>query len=142
MPQIGDLLMSAVGTIGEIMVIENDDEFYFKDGNIVWFKEFKSLDTNYLRFALTAFVEKIKSLAIGAAYSALTIEKLNKYKISFPKSKAEQQTIVQKLDALSAKTKKLEAIYQQHINDLEELKKSVLQKAFNGELKTIKSLAA
>lgn len=134
--------MSAVGTIGEIMVIENDDEFYFKDGNIVWFKEFKSLDTNYLRFALTAFVEKIKSLAIGAAYSALTIEKLNKYKISFPKSKAEQQTIVQKLDALSAKTKKLEAIYQQHINDLEELKKSVLQKAFNGELKTIKSLAA
>jgi hypothetical protein len=37
---------------------------------------------------------------------------------------------------LSEKTKKLEAIYQQHINDLEELKKSILQKAFNGELNT------
>jgi type I restriction enzyme S subunit len=48
----------------------------------------------------------------------------------------EQQTIVQKLDALSIETKKLETIYQQKINDLEELKKSVLQKAFNGELKT------
>ena len=35
----------------------------------------------------------------------------------------------------SAETKKLEAIYQQKINDLEELKKSVLQKAFAGELK-------
>ena len=46
----------------------------------------------------------------------------------------EQQTIVQKLDALSSETKKLEAIYQQKINDLEELKKSVLQKAFSGEL--------
>jgi len=45
-----------------------------------------------------------------------------------------QQTIVKKLDALSAETKKLEAIYQQKIEDLEELKKSVLQKAFNGEL--------
>ena len=33
-------------------------------------------------------------------------------------------------------TKKLEAIYQQKINDLKELKKSVLQKAFSGELKT------
>ena len=66
-PQIGDLLMSAVGTIGEIMVIENEDEFYFKDGNIVWFKDFQRLDTNYLKYALTAFVEKIKSLAIGAA---------------------------------------------------------------------------
>ena len=137
-PQINDLLMSAVGTIGEIMVIENDDEFYFKDGNIVWFKEFKSLDTNYLKFALTAFVEKIKSLAIGAAYSALTIEKLNKYQISFPKAIEEQQVIVQKLNILSAETKKLEAIYHQKINDLEELKKSVLQKAFSGELKTDK----
>ncbi len=47
----------------------------------------------------------------------------------------EQQTIVAKLDALSTETKKLEAIYQQKINDLEELKKSVLQKAFSGELK-------
>ncbi len=133
-PQINDLLMSAVGTIGEIMVIENNDQFYFKDGNIVWFKEFKSIDTNYLKFALTAFVEKIKSLAIGAAYSALTIEKLNKYQISFPKTIKEQQAIVQKLNTLFAETKKLEAIYQQKLNDLEELKKSVLQKAFTGEL--------
>jgi len=133
-PQINDLLMSAVGTIGEIMVIENDDEFYFKDGNIVWFKEFKSLDTNYLKFALIAFVEKIKSLAIGSAYSALTIEKLNKYKISFPRTLEEQQNIVQKLDALSSETNKLEAIYQKKIEDLEELKMSILQKAFNGEL--------
>jgi len=139
-PQINDLLMSAVGTIGEIMVIENNDQFYFKDGNIVWFKEFKSIDTNYLKFALTAFVEKIKSLAIGAAYSALTIEKLNKYQISFPKTIKEQQAIVQKLNALFAETKKLEAIYQQKLNDLEELKKSVLQKAFSGELKTATAL--
>lgn len=133
-PQIGDLLMSAVGTIGEIMVIENEDEFYFKDGNIVWFKDFQRLDTNYLKYALTAFVEKIKSLAIGAAYSALTIEKLNKYEIAFPKTKEEQQTIVRQLDALRAKTQKLEAVYQKKIADLEELKKSILQKAFAGEL--------
>ena len=45
-----------------------------------------------------------------------------------------QQTIVQKLDALSAETKKLEGIYQKQIEDLEELKKSILQKAFEGEL--------
>ena len=47
----------------------------------------------------------------------------------------QQQAIVQKIDALSTETKKLEAIYQQKLNDLEELKKSVLQKAFAGELK-------
>jgi type I restriction enzyme S subunit len=46
----------------------------------------------------------------------------------------EQNRIVVKLDALSTETKKLEAIYQQKLNDLEELKKSILQKAFKGEL--------
>jgi len=46
----------------------------------------------------------------------------------------EQKSIVAKLDALSAETKKLEGIYEQKLADLEELKKSVLKKAFNGEL--------
>lgn len=55
---------------------------------------------------------------------------------------SEQQAIVQKLDALSAETKKLANIYQQKINDLEELKKSILQKAFSGELRTSKEVAA
>lgn len=133
-PQIGDLLMSAVGTIGEIMVIENENEFYFKDGNIVWFKDFKRIDINYLKYALTAFVEKIKSLAIGAAYSALTIEKLNKYQISFPNSIKDQQSIVHKLDALKFYINKLETIYQQKVDCMEGLKKSILQKAFTGKL--------
>ena len=62
-------------------------------------------------------------------------EHLFAYKLKLPSIK-EQQIIVQKLEALSNETKKLEAIYQQKINDLEELKKSVLQKAFSGELKT------
>ena len=42
--------------------------------------------------------------------------------------------IVRKIKELSNETKKLETIYQQKLNDLEELKKSILQKAFNGEL--------
>ena len=54
---------------------------------------------------------------------------------SYPKSVKEQKDLIQKFETLSIETKKLEAIYQQKINDLEELKKSVLQKAFAGELK-------
>lgn len=46
----------------------------------------------------------------------------------------EQKEIVKKLGALSAETKKLEKIYEQKLADLEELKKSVLSKAFQGEL--------
>jgi type I restriction enzyme S subunit len=54
--------------------------------------------------------------------------------LSFPKSITEQKSIVAKLDALSTQTKKLESIYKQKITDLEELKKSVLKKAFSGSL--------
>lgn len=54
----------------------------------------------------------------------------------------EQQAIVRQLDTLSSETKKLESIYQQKINDLEELKKSILQKAFSGQLKTTKEVVA
>lgn len=133
-PKIGDLLLSAVGTIGEIMVIENENEFYFKDGNIVWFKDFKKLDTKYLKYALTAFVENIKNLAIGAAYSALTIEKLNRYKIGFPKTIDEQKKIGCQIDAFRTEIQQLETIYLQKIDALDELKKSILQKAFEGEL--------
>lgn len=60
--------------------------------------------------------------------------------IFYRPSLKEQQTIVQKLDTLSVETKKLEAIYTQKLNDLDELKKSVLQKAFSGELKTATAL--
>jgi type I restriction enzyme, S subunit len=83
---------------------------------------------------------KLDDYVSGMAQPKLNQAMLNKIPIPFPPL-AEQQSIVQKLDALSAQTKKLEAIYQQKLNDLEELKKSILQKAFSGELKTVEMLA-
>lgn len=133
-PMIGDILMTAVGTIGEIYVVKNEEEFYFKDGNILWFKNFDSVNPYFLKFVLMSFVEQINKLSKGSAYSALTIEKIEKHKIFLPKSLAEQKLIVKKLDTLSEQTKKLEEVYKKKLADLEELKKSVLKKAFSGEL--------
>lgn len=65
--------------------------------------------------------------------SAIYFKNLSVMPIKVPSVK-EQQRIVAKLDNLSAKTKKLEVIYTQKLDDLEELKKSILQKAFDGEL--------
>ncbi|MFH1201227.1 MAG: restriction endonuclease subunit S [bacterium] len=132
-PVVGDILMTAVGTIGEIYVVKNNGEFYFKDGNVLWFKDFNSVDPNFLKFVLMSFVEQIKKLSKGSAYSALTIEKIEKHKIFLPPL-SEQKAIVKKLDEFSKQTKKLEAIYKQKLADLEELKKSVLRRAFNGNL--------
>jgi len=99
------------------------------------------IDTGFLNLLLTSKFYKDQLLFTGeqgATRQAITKAQLEVFRISFPPLKT-QQTIVQKLDALNAETKKLEIIYHKKINDLEELKKSVLQKAFSGELKTEKS---
>jgi len=80
---------------------------------------------------------KLDDYVSGMAQPKLNQAMLNKIPIPFPPFK-QQQVIVLKLDALSVESKKLETIYQKKIDDLEELKKSILQKAFSGELKSSK----
>ncbi len=70
----------------------------------------------------------------------LSINDLKNMPVPIPKVE-QQQTMVSKIDALRAETQKLEAVYQKKIADLEELKNSILQKAFAGELKTEKAVA-
>lgn len=79
-------------------------------------------------------VKKIDATWTGARMPRANMNQVLEFEFSFPSIK-EQQTIVRKLDALKAQTQKLEAHYQKKIDDLEELKKSILQKAFAGELK-------
>lgn len=133
-PQEGDILLTAVGTIGEMYVVKNNEpDFYFKDGNIMWLKDFSTLNSYYLKYALLCFVEQLKAMSRGSAYSALTIEKLKKYSISVP-SIHEQEKIVKQLDELLNYKRQVEKIYDEKMESLDDLKKSLLQKAFSGEL--------
>jgi type I restriction enzyme S subunit len=70
---------------------------------------------------------------VGAAQKHFNVGAAKNVAFYFPEL-MEQQIIVRQLDALRTETLRLEALYQKKINDLEELKKSVLQKAFRGEL--------
>jgi len=86
-------------------------------------------------FLLTRdFNKQMEKMQKGASYPAVNDSEVKSIVILFPKSIAEQKSIVAKLDAFSAETRKLEAIYKQKLANLEELKKSVLKKAFAGEI--------
>jgi len=87
----------------------------------------------YLYFQLLKSLNEFKQMSVGAGTKFLKLGMIKDLQISLA-SITEQHRIVTKLDALSTKTKKLEAIYTQKLADFEELKKSILQKAFNGEL--------
>lgn len=90
----------------------------------------------YLYFQMLNSLKEFKDKSVGANTRFLKLGMIQEMRIALP-SLSEQQSIAKKLDALSSETKKLETIYRQKINNLEELKKSILQKAFSGELKTV-----
>jgi type I restriction enzyme S subunit len=69
----------------------------------------------------------------GMAQPKLNQAMLNKIPIPFPPL-PEQKKIVEEFDALSEETQRLEAIYKQKMTALEALKKSLLHRAFNGDL--------
>lgn len=134
-----DVVMTTRGTIGNIGIYSYDvdyDKIRINSGMLIFRPNLKAIIPEYLFEILRSGIIKaqIKKHVSGAAQPQLPIKTLINFTFPVPKSLSEQQSIVAKLNVLSAETKKLEAIYQQKLAALDELKKSVLQKAFNGEL--------
>jgi len=95
----------------------------------------ENLNTLFLFYFLKKSVELLNELGSGTTFKEISCPKLEEIKISIP-SLVKQQKIVSQLNTLSTETKKLENIYQKKLYELEALKKSILQKAFSGELNT------
>jgi type I restriction enzyme, S subunit len=124
-PQINDLLITAVGTIGNTWVV-NQTPFYFKDGNLIWFKNIKC-NSNYLDCVLNSVdgQKKVLESASGSNQKALTMVKLNELEFMFP-SKKEQQEIATYFFNLD----NLITLHQRKCDETKELKKYMLQKMF------------
>lgn len=84
-PQKGDILLTSVGTLG-IPWLVDEDEFYFKDGNLTWLSVKKDIESTYLYWWLISPEAKnqINAKSIGSTQKALTIDTLNKFVISLP----------------------------------------------------------
>lgn len=85
-PQKGDLLITAVGALG-IPYLVDDANFYFKDGNLIWLKNFNNnICSNYLYYWIRSDLgQKImSSRVIGSAQAALTIEIVKQIMVDLP----------------------------------------------------------
>lgn len=81
-PKAGDLLISAVGTIGIIWIVDGKNDFYFKDGNLIRVDSSDKFDSVYMKNLLeNLIVEYKKQMSSGTAYAALTISGLTKMKV-------------------------------------------------------------
>ena len=116
-PQVGDILVTAVGTIGKIWVVDTNEPFYFKDGNLVWLRKIKGVHSEYFRYSLFYLIDEYKKVnANGAAYNALTIAKLKLMLCPLPPLSL-QQSFAHKIEQIERQ----KSAVQRTIKDLETL---------------------
>lgn len=86
-PVAGDMLLTSVGTIGIPYIVKETDEFYFKDGNLTWFRNFTNkLCAQYLYYWVTSKdgTGVLNNTTIGSSQKALTISALKNIEITVP----------------------------------------------------------
>ena len=126
-PQKGDLLLTAVGTLGIPFVVKDDSPFYFKDGNLVWLKHFQDIDPIFLYFWIKSEngYNALYNIAIGSAQKALTIAAIKGYEIPLPPLQTQHRiaNILSRYDSLIEN-------YQKQIKLLEEAAQQLYKEWF------------
>lgn len=127
-PQEGDILITAVGTIGDVYLVQKET-FYFKDGNTVWIRKIKNIVfPEYLKSILSSnyYREVLNNISGGSSQKALTINKLENIEIPIP-SIFEQKRIVNILSSVDQKIQ----INHGALDRLLLLKRGVMQDIFS-----------
>ena len=137
-PKIGDILITSVGTIGNTFLIDKNFDFYFKDGNITWIKEYTghltpSFIFTWLRSKRTQ--AKIKEVCIGSTQQALTITALDNLRIISP-----PKNFVDTMNDLFSSIYRSISSNKDETYELEQLRDTLLPKLISGELEVNESL--
>lgn len=130
----GDILFCLRGSLGKFAVIEDDAQGAIAS-SLVIVRPHNDLSVSFLLHYLRSGLCKsmIEKYAGGAAQPNLGAKDLAKFSISVPPT-AQQLHTSDKLDSLMVAVENLESVYSEKLAALDELKKSILQKAFSGEL--------
>lgn len=125
-PKAGDLLISAVGTIGVIWIVDGKNNFYFKDGNLLRVVTNEKFTPIYLKHLLETLIGAYKlKMSSGTAYAALTISALKEmlvYEVPIEEQKQFASFVEQ--------TDKSKLTIQQSLDKLKILKKALMQQYF------------
>ncbi|EKB16211.1 restriction endonuclease subunit S [Aeromonas veronii] len=130
-PKKGDILLSAAGTIGRRVIFDGNDA-YFQDSNIVWIANDQTQVLNCFLYHFYGACEW--NATKGATILRLYNDDLRRIVIAFPTSLDVQKSIAAQMDLIFDATQRLESLYQRKISALDELKQSLLQQAFSGQL--------
>ena len=126
----------AVGLLGSSIIVPEHGKFLHNQRlGLVQVKDGVEWDNHFFfhQFNTQRFRDAVQESASGAKVRHTSPKKLGAITVVVPPL-ATQRTIVAKLDALSAETRRLESLYQRQLQAYTELKQSLLHQAFTGEL--------
>ena len=100
-PNVGDIMLSAVGSIGYTYIVNEKDSFYYKDASVLCLRNVNKLNSQYfsMLFETTFVKEQMHDNSKGTTVDTITIEKLKKYFVPLPPL-AEQHRLVTKIEEL------------------------------------------
>lgn len=100
-PKPGDLMVTAVGTLGKCYIVQENDRFYYKDASVICLENYAHLYPRYLQLIMESemFLRQIRSNSSGTTVATLTMVRMVQYLFPLPPL-AEQKRIVEKLEQL------------------------------------------
>ncbi len=134
-PRVGDVLYTVTGaTLGIPILIREQRDFCFQR-HIGLIRPNANTDSSWLTYALRS-PQVFRQATIGSTGAAQKTVSLGVLRnLQLPKVKlAEQKQIAAKLDDLREETQRLACLYERKLAALDALKKSLLHRAFTGEL--------
>lgn len=110
-PKRGDILVAAIGaTIGYTWIVNTDEPFYYKDGNLLNISINKHMNSIYFNHALKILINDFKLRGVsGTAQLALTIEKVENMEVICPSIELQTQfaDFVKQVDKLKFEIQKI-----------------------------------
>ena len=121
-PSKYDILITAVGTVGNAYTIEDDKPFYFKDGNLLWLKDIKEYP-KFVEYLFECNKNILLNNFFGSVQHALTISRLENLTFYFPPLDEQKRiaSALSKIDAYLENTIKL-------IEEKERFKRGIAKK--------------
>ncbi|MBW4560547.1 MAG: restriction endonuclease subunit S [Mojavia pulchra JT2-VF2] len=131
-PKIGDIVLSRVGSYGVPALVESDELFCLGQNTVFIIPQINS-QLVYFFLRSPNCQQQIEKFVAGTTQGTISLQSIKKIRVPIPLY-SEQITLASEISCVLRKTQSLEIIYRQKIAALKELKQSILQKAFTGEL--------
>jgi type I restriction enzyme S subunit len=134
-PKEGDIMVTGVGTLGICYVVRPNDKFYFKDGNIIWFKKKDdvNVDSYFVQHAFqTDFVRNQIDNTAGSTVGTYTIIRAKNTLIPLPPLPEQQRLaklLTEKLAFVEQAKQKIEA----QVEAAEQLTSAYLREVFESD---------